>query len=104
MEKVSRALAVPNQFSGDLQALEQEVKSMMERSQNMVPSGKQVDGTPRQTTAFICKVCGKEGHPTGIKRHIERHHLEGISIPCDVCGKFFSTRQSLREHKANVHN
>ena len=54
---------------GYLQELDQTVKSMMETSQNMVEMGN------RKTTAKICKVCGKEGHPAQIKNHIELHHL-----------------------------
>ena len=71
VEKVSRALAIPTEFSGDLQALDEKVKSMMEKSQNMIPDGKQANGMPKRAMAFICKVCGKEGRVTTIKYHIE---------------------------------
>ena len=37
-ERATTALVIPNQFSGDLEALDEKVKSMMERSQNMVPN------------------------------------------------------------------
>ena len=36
-EEVPRALAIPNQFNGDLEALDQKVKSMMQRSGKLVP-------------------------------------------------------------------
>merc|ERR1712133_78574 len=36
-EQTSKAIAVCNQFSGDLQLLDEKVKSIMERSQNMIP-------------------------------------------------------------------
>ena len=91
VKEASTAVAITNQFT-DLAALDQKVKSMMERSQNMIPSGKQADGTPRRKTALICKVCGKEGNPTAIRDHIEANHLEGISIPCDYCDKTFNAR------------
>ena len=96
--KASTALANPNQFNGDLQALDEKVKSMMEKSQNMIPHGKRANGTPKREFAFICKVCGKEGTGTQIRNHIEANHLEGISIPCDHCDKTFSLRQTLRKH------
>ena len=73
-EKVFKALAIPDQFI-DLQALDEKVKSMMEKSRNMIPSGRQADGTPKQERAFICKVCGKEGLVTQIRNHIEANHL-----------------------------
>ena len=102
-EKLSTALAIPNKFSGDLQALDVKVKSMMERSQNMIQCGKQANGTPKQATAFICKVCGKEGRVYDIRDHIEANHLEGISIPCDYCDKVFTARRNLRLHKSKFH-
>ena len=98
-EIVSTELSIPVQIGGDLQTLEEKVKSMMERSNNRIRAGTQTNGTPKQTRAAICKVCGKEGLSHHIKDHIEVYHLEGISIPCDNCEKSFSTRQNLRNHK-----
>ena len=68
---VSTALANPNKINGDLQALDEKVKSMMEKSQNMITAGKRANGTPMRATAFNCKVCGKEGKDTNIRDHIE---------------------------------
>ena len=81
-------LAIPSTFSGDLEELEERVKSMMEKSQNKLASGHQL--------ADRCKVCGKEGK--NIKDHIEANHLEGIIIPCNLCDKTFRSRNSLRHH------
>ena len=103
-EEASKVIAVSNQFSGDLQALDEKVKSMMEKSQNMIPAGKQANGTPKWATAFICKMCGKEDKATNIIVHIEANHLEGISIPCDYCDKAFSARNYLRKHKSKIHS
>ena len=100
---VSTSLAKPNQFDGDLEALDEKVKSMMEKSQNMIPNGKHPNGTPKRTTATICKVCGKEGPIRLIRDHIEANHLEGISIPCDHCDKDCSSRDALRIHKSRSH-
>ena len=92
------------EFSGDfLQALDEKVKSLRGKSRNKISDGKQADGTPKQTTASICKVCGKEGLWNHIRSHIETNHLEGISISCDYCDKTFSTRQSLGIHKSRSH-
>ena len=84
-------------FSGDLQQLDETVKSMMETSLNLVSNGK------TQTRGKICKVCGKEGHETDIKRHIEANHLEGVSIPCNHCDKIFRSRDALRCHVSKYH-
>ena len=80
----STIATISNQSSTNLQALDEKVKSMMKKGQNMIPNGKQANGTPRQATSSICKVCGKEGTMTSIIEHIERNHLEGIFIPCDL--------------------
>ena len=101
-EEASKVIAVSNQFSGDLQALDEKVKTMMERGQNMIPAGTS-NGKPQLATAFICKVCGKEGRQTNLISHIEANHLEGISIPCDYCDKVFSARGNLMKHKSKYH-
>ena len=88
--KNERRIAIPNFVSGDLQELDIKVKSMMETSQNLIPSG--------ERKAKICKVCGKEGAGIAIRDHIEANHLEGVSLPCNVCQKAFRSRMILRKH------
>ena len=85
------AVAISTNHSGDLDQLEETVKSMMEKSQNKHANGKQL--------LDQCKVCGKEGLGTAIKDHIEANHLEGIVIPCNLCDMTFRSRASLRYHK-----
>ena len=99
----STAVAIPSEKSADLQALGVKVKSMMEKGQKMIPNGKQANGTPRQATSFICKVCGKEGQRPHIRAHIEANHMEGIGIQCDICEKTSSSREGLRFHKRRFH-
>ena len=77
--------------------LDETVKSLMETSLNIFPNGKD------QKRGKKCKVCGKEGHPTDIRRHIEAFHVEGVEIPCKHCGKICKSRNSLRKHIANLH-
>ena len=92
--------------NGDVEALDGKVKSLMQKSQNMVSNGPLM-----KTTAFICKVCGKEGRPTQIRDHIEANHLDDIALPCDkilaisgaTCGKTFSGRRGLIKHKTRLH-
>ena len=90
-----RTLAVPNNFSGGLEELEERVKSMMEKSQNKYANGLRL--------AHVCQVCGKEGMGSAIKEHIEANHLEGIVIPCNLCDKTFRSRNGFRQHNRH-HN
>ena len=88
-------LAIPSNFSGDLEELEERVKSMMEKSEHKYANGIQL--------ADRCKVCGKEGMGRNIKDHIEANHLEGIIIPCNLCDKTFRSRNGIRKHKKQQH-
>ena len=71
-------------------SLGQKVKSMMEASQNFLQNGRE--------RAKICKLCGKEGQGVNIRAHIEANHLEGVSLPCNICAKEFSSRKNLQRH------
>ena len=84
-DKSDTAIMAANQLVGDFETLDVKVKSMMEKGNNMV------------------QVCGKEGHPSHIKNHIERNHLEGISVPCPFCDKVFHSRNSMQVHKSVDH-
>ena len=78
--------------------LDQQIKSMMDSSGNFLTrtNGKRVP-------SFICKVCGKEGEGTDLKRHIEANHLTNISHSCDICGKTSRSRNGLRQHIDKEH-
>ena len=82
----------------DKQELNEKVKSMMKLSENTVP-----DGPGRSSRAYVCTVCGKQGKRGHIKDHIEVHHIEGVSIPCNYCEKIFRTRDALRHHNSRLH-
>ena len=85
------AVAIPGSFSGDVNQLEEMVKSMMEKSENKYANG--------HCKADRCKVCRKEGMGSAIKDHIEANHIVGIDLPCNLCEKNFRTRNALRRHK-----
>ena len=95
----SNTLALPQTsvMSAELQELDETVKAMMETSEKMVQVGN------RKACAKVCKVCGKEGHTTDIKRHIENNHLEGVSLPCNLCDKRLRTRHALGRHRMSDH-
>ena len=91
------AVALTDQTTNytNIESLNQQVKSMMETSDNASPYGR--------GRARICKVCGKEGSWNQMMRHIEDNHITGISIPCDFCGRAFGSRNSLCTHKSQQH-
>ena len=55
-----------------------------------------------------CKICGKEavGGVTNSKNNLMNHvetHLEGLSFPCQLCGKTFRSRKAVSNHKTRFH-
>ena len=54
---------------------------------------------------FKCRICGKDSsgmtaskdRKGNMKNHVETH-LEGLSYPCQLCGKEFRSKQSLWNH------
>ena len=49
---------------------------------------------------FYCNLCGNSAkQKIVVKDHIEAKHLEGIEIPCPICGKIFRSRNRLRHHR-----
>ena len=90
-----RTVAIKGDISEDLSQLDEQIKSMMEMSQNLVSSGKY--------KAHTCKACGKEGMRNDIRKHIEANHLEGLSFPCNLCEKSCRSRNALWMHKHKNH-
>ena len=96
--KVSKIVSNPNQVKSDPEALAQAVKSLMEKCHNPFTKTKPF------SKAYICKVCGKEGLKHHVADHVEANHLEGISLPCNICEKTsFRARNYLRKHKSKHH-
>ena len=75
------------------EGLDYQIESMIELSERIIKTG----NVARK--ARICKVCGKEGILTDIKRHIESLHITGASHPCDICGNTFRSRGGLAIHR-----
>ena len=89
-----RAVALTSSFSGNIQELDQKCNSMMEKTLK-----KRADGLP----VYRCIVCGKEAKNGDLKHHIEANHLDGISIPCNICEKTFRSRNAMKTHKHRDH-
>merc|ERR1712129_336341 len=73
--------------AGDMQDLDDQIKSMMEVSENR--------DVYNHGRAKICKVCGKEGKHTSIVQHIEANHITGVSHTCNICGTTTRSRPAL---------
>ena len=79
--------------SEDFSEVKERVKQYMEKATN----GK-----------FRCTICGKEAvgevknAKTNLMNHVETH-LEGLSFPCQLCGKTFRSRNAFNIHKTRFH-
>ena len=62
---------------------------------------------------FRCRICGKDStgmtrtrtkaeRRTNMKNHVETH-LEGLSYPCQLCGKEFRSKNAFSVHKSLKH-
>ena len=102
-EKNSNTLSLINSVKvKDVQLLDAQINSMMEKGKNRVMHGK-LNGKEYYTFTMICKLCGKEGKQNVIKAHIEAKHITGITYTCEICGNIAKTKQSLRVHKSLYH-
>ena len=81
----------------ELHQLDDQIKSMMERS------GKSMTVGNVKREVLVCKVCGKEGESGNITRHIEANHITGVTHTCDICKKTSRSRHALSQHKREYH-
>ena len=89
-------VAVTNdRVSVDLQDLDEQIRSMITRTDQSAGAGKGLLAT--------CNVCGKEGPNMSMSRHVEANHITGVSHSCDICGKVSRSRNALNTHKIANH-
>ena len=69
----------------NIEELDRQLNQMIEK----------VDGTYRRK----CIPCGKINRDISHAREHAETHIEGLSFPCQCCGKTFRSRNSLRVHK-----
>ena len=90
------AVSLTNEkISVNLQDLDEQIRSMITRSDISAGAGKGLLAT--------CNVCGKQGPSMNMPRHVEANHITGVSHACDICGKVSRSRNALRVHIANSH-
>ena len=90
IEDKSLALSSSDESYDSLEKLEEKLKTFMIKSENLLANKSQ--------RATICKLCGKEGMISDIKKHIEANHLEGINLPCNHCERVFKSSRTLKDH------
>ena len=82
----------------DLDQLDEQIKSMLDLTENFIHCNYPTRKLRRR--AHICKVCGKEGKNSDVRRHIEANHISNFSHSCDTCGKTYRSRNGLGQHKS----
>ena len=98
VEEVNTVALMESKVSvSEIQELDEKVKSMMKKGDKMCT------GSKSNLKVTICTVCGKEGQWTIIRNHIEANHIEGMSHPCNICGKTYRSRNALAHHKSLHH-
>ena len=57
-----------------------------------------------QGIRFKCDQCDKEYHKrTRLAQHVRIVHEGGDKIPCEICGKKFTDKNTLKNHKIKIH-
>ena len=87
-------LALPRDVSGDIEKLDEQINLMMEKT-----ARKNAHGQP----FYACNICGKENKRSHMKNHIEANHLDGVSIPCNLCELTFRSRKTKRNQMRAFH-
>ena len=81
----------------NIQEMNKQIKSLISKSDVYLT------GSHPGIRASMCIICGKLGRRYVIRDHVEAHHVKAIRRNCDLCGKSFKTRNSLKSHKSLQH-
>ena len=58
----------------------------------------------KDPSGWYCTDCDySTKNNSNLYEHIESRHVSHPGYACDICSKFCSTRNSLRNHKARLH-
>ena len=86
---ISENIQMQDIDKNDLTDIDQKLYENMERNHH--------DGK------WSCKICSKTNlDKTNMKYHVESH-MEGLSFPCNICGRENRSRQSFRKHLVRQH-
>jgi len=73
--------------TGGLAQLDDKINALLEKKDEM----------------WKCKACDKTNTSKQmIAQHVEVH-IKGVSLPCNICGKTYGSKNSLRKHKSSNH-
>ena len=89
---VRTVVRVNNTLPSVIQALDDQIDSMMELGDHRITVGQ------GKRPSVIRKVCGKEDKKMNSREHIESAHRTGMAHPCIICRKISRSRQGLRKH------
>ena len=78
--------------------LEAQIRSMISSSDKSLRSA----GISGRGMVHTCKVCGKRGENSNIKRHIKTNDIARVA-QCTICGQIASSRKSLGNHMFHKH-
>ena len=97
-EKVEKIKLIAKGYPTNIEELDLQIKSLMSVGKT---SWMFKNYTKKK---YACNVCGKEDYYSNLKRHIEFSHIDGINIPCSLCGKMHKTRLALKNHEQACKN
>ena len=64
----------------------------------MMENGETISDGGQRGILAVCKICGKQGTDSDIRRHIKTNHHA-----CNICGKTSKSRDGLRRHMSIYH-
>ena len=91
----TRVALIDDKNNAELQALDDQIKSMITKSD--------ISAGPGKGKMASCNVCGKQGPYNAMPRHVEGNHITGVTHACDLCGKVCRSRHALSQHIAGSH-
>ena len=62
------------------------------------------NNTRQPNGLWMCNICGKSSsNRIDINRHVEAQHVKLPPLHCEICDKYYKTRDSFRRHETREH-